>query len=356
MNARRRTVPDGLPNRVYAKSGSYYWVDKNNKWVRLGRVDDGLRKMHERLASEMKKREGVTGTGNVPKLVDEYIAAKKHQHREKGWENYGNPVKKAFADVDISVVDAGYVEDFLNVNWDKKLPMKRTMRSFLKAFFQWCKVKRYMTGENPCAGMVLPKPDARDVYISHSHFAAIRAELVTQPMILCLVDLCYLTLQRSTEIRDLKWRQADAKTVNWVDKEKGVIHFLPSKTKESSGLAIDWPITPDIEAVLELARTSGKVKGAHVLHTRAGRVWSSTSALRIWNEACERASKAAGVPFNYTIKDIRAKALTDAEQAGYTMKELQTAAVHKDSKTTEIYMKEKATPLSTVLLKIPKSA
>jgi integrase len=353
MNARRRTVPDGLPSRVYIKSGSYYWFEKGGRWIKLCRVDDGRRKMHERLAAEMKGREGATGIGNVPKLVDEYIAAKKHEHREKRWSTYGNPVKEDFADINISDVDAGYVDEFLENNWSDKLPMKRTMRSFLKAFFQWCKVKRYMKGENPCAGMRIPKPPSRDVYITNDHFDLIRAQLQKQPMILCLVDLCYLTVQRSTEIRDLRWRKISDKTPNWIDRDAGVIHFLPSKTRESSGLAIDWPITPDIDAALELARTSGKVKGTYVLHTRAGRVWSSASALRIWVEACERAGLAQ---YGYTIKDIRAKALTDAERSGYTLKELQVAAVHTDPKTTEIYMKDRRVPVSSVRLKIPKSA
>ena len=53
MNARRRTVPDGLPSRVYEKSGSWYWYPKNGPWIKLCRVEDGARKMHERLAAEM---------------------------------------------------------------------------------------------------------------------------------------------------------------------------------------------------------------------------------------------------------------------------------------------------------------
>jgi hypothetical protein len=39
------------------------------------------------------------------------------------------------------------------------------------------------------------------------------------------------------------------------------------------------------------------------------------------------------------VKDIRAKALTDAERAGYSIEQLHVAAAHVDSKTTEIYVK-----------------
>lgn len=354
MNAaRRRTVTDPvLPGRVYPKSGSWYWVPKNGPWIKLCRVEDGERKMLERLAVEMKKRERPEGAGNIPALVDLYTAANKATHREKRWEDYGKPVKKDFADVNIEQVDPAYVREFLNNRWRDKLPMKRAMRTFLNGFFQWCREEGYMAHENPCNGMRMKKPEARDVYIPDTHFALIRSH-IANPMALCLVDLCYLTVQRSTEIRNLRWRKTDDKTANWVDREKGVIHFVPSKTLKSSRVAVDWPITPDIEAVLERARTAGIVKSQYVVHNLEGGFWTDVSALRIWRRACNAAKLEK---YAYTIKDIRAKALTDAERAGYDIKALRIAAAHTDAKTTEIYFKGRQTPLSTIHLQLPKSA
>lgn len=352
MNARRRTHPDGLPNRVYAKSGSYYWYPKGEGWIKLCRIDDGEAKMLERLAAEKRKRESLTGIGNVPPLVDAYVREKKGEHRERGWPKYGDYVKTGFADLNIDQVDNAYVVEFLKANWKDKLPMKRSMRAFLSGFFQWCRENRYYAGENPCNGIKLKIPKARDVYITDAHFAAIRAELARNPMILCMVDLCYLTAQRSTEIRALRWKKEDESS-NWVDREHGVIHFKPSKTLESSGLAIDWPITPEIDAVLEMARTSGKIKGPLVIHTPAGKFWRDTSALKVWREACNRAGLQQ---YRYTVKDIRAKALSDAKRAGYDIDALMIAAAHTDRATTEIYFKERNVPVSNVRLAIPKSA
>lgn len=352
MNARRRAVPDGLPNRVYAKSGSWYWFPKRGSWIKLCRVEDGERNMLERLAAEMKKREGKKGAGNIPALVDLYIEAKEKDHREKGWSNYGNPVKADFIDSNIEEVDTYAVARFLRNNWADKLSMLRAMRAFMSGFMQWCKEEGYYDQPNPVAGMRITKPQPRQVYIPNDHFEAIRKHIDT-PMILCLVDLCYLTLQRSTEIRDLRWRKTDEKTANWVDRENGVIHFVPSKTRESSGIAIDWPITDEIGAVLERARTTGKVKSPYVVHSRAGTQWVNTQALHVWQRAC----KAAGLESQkYTIKDIRAKAMTDARNAGYDMDALMIAAAHTDIATTKVYMKDRKTPLSNILLKLPKSA
>ena len=55
MNARRRTIPDGLPSRVYEKSGSYYWFSKEAGWIKLCRVTEGEVKMLDRLAAEKRK-------------------------------------------------------------------------------------------------------------------------------------------------------------------------------------------------------------------------------------------------------------------------------------------------------------
>lgn len=104
------------------------------------------------------------------------------------------------------------------------------------------------------------------MYIPHAHFLAIRASLATYkykrrkagqvvvleakvptgPEMQVFVDLCYLTCQRSTDIRELRWSQ--------VDRQAGVIHFVPSKTADSSGESVDWPITPEIDEALRRAR------------------------------------------------------------------------------------------------------
>lgn len=353
MNAaRRRIVPDGLPNRVYKKSGSYYWFPKNGRWIRLCRVEDGELKMLERLAMEKKKREASDGLGDMPAYIDEYVRAKRTEHRESGWHRYGEYIKNSFADVDIAQVDNAVVVEFLRANWADKLPMQRAMRSFLSQFFQWCREQRYYLGENPCNGIRIKIPKPRDVYITNEHFEKIRTELESTPMVLCMVDLCYLTVQRSTEIRTLRWKREN-ETSNWVDRENGVIHFMPSKTRDSSGAAVDWPITPEIDAVLERARSIGKIKGAFVVHAAGGKPWHQRTALKAWTQACERAELEQ---YGYTIKDIRAKALTDAKKAGYDLDALMIAAAHTDKSTTETYFKDRGIPLSTVRLAIPKSA
>lgn len=352
MNARRRTVTDPvLPGRVYPRSGSWYWYPKGGQWIKLCRIEDGEAKMLERLAEEKRNAAPVMGLGNMPALIDVYVKEERGRRREKGWFRYGDYAKHGFSKVDIEKVDAGHVDEFLRL-WKEKLPMQRAMRAFLNQFFRWCIINRHFEGENPCATVKIKTAKARDVYLTDQHFQMIRAQLAAHPMVLCMVDLCYLTVQRSTEIRSLRWKP-EGKNCSWVDRDRGVIHFKPSKTIDSSGVAVDWPITPEIESVLATARSIGKIKGALVVHTPKGSFWTATAALKVWRKACNDAGLKQ---YGYTIRDLRAKALTDAQRLGYQMEELKVAAAHTDMKTTEIYMKARETPVSTVRLAIPKSA
>lgn len=350
-------------NRVYQKNGSWYWVQPgSNRWVRLCRVVDGEALLEERLRIEQHRVccEPVEGIGNMPVLVAQYVREKTAEHREKAWPSYGRYVRASFADLDVEQVDAGCVSEFLRANWAGKLAMQRVMRAFLSGFFQWCIENRRVTG-NPCRELRLKKPQPRRTYITDEHFAKIRSAMLetvyalgdrevsatvpTGPMMQCFVDLCYLTAQRSTDVRLLEWSA--------VDRAGGVIHFVPSKTEDSSGAAVDVAITPEIAAVLDRAEGLRRRGAAHVVHRRDGRQFAATGVRSAWTRAIERAGLAGE---GYTVKDIRAKALTDAMRAGYSIEDLKVMAAHADSRTTQIYVKRREVPVSSIRMRVPAGA
>ncbi|WP_257818004.1 tyrosine-type recombinase/integrase [Burkholderia glumae] len=287
----------------------------------------------------------------------------KHTHKEKAWPKYGEYAGNGFRKVNVEDVKPGHVTNWIKVKYAGKLPMQRVMRAFLSGFFQWC-IDKGRIDANPCREVKLRKPKPRQTYITDAHFAAIRgamlsvtydragstitAEVPTGPMMQCFVDLCYLTAQRSTEIRNLRWSD--------VDRQAGVIHFVPSKTEDSSGVRVDFGITPEIDAVLARVRDidgRSTIGDAPVIHTRRGAPYAANTVLKAWKEAAKRAGLEE---YGYTIKDIRAKALTDGERAGYDVKALQVAAAHTDAKMTETYIKQRAVPVADVRLTVPKSA
>lgn len=371
MNARRRTKADGLPSRVYVRYGSYHWVrNTDQKWIKLCRVDDGQTRMYERLAEEKRKTEVDGDEGSMSRLVAVYMDQTDKEYADSfrvEWRRRGEEVRKAFKQYSIEQVDPGAVEDFLLHNWPDKLPTQTAMKGWLSKFFGWA-VRRRHVPLNPCREITLKKPKLRTTYIPHGHFLAIRAALSTYsytkkikgkeqtiaakvptgPEMQVFVDLCYLTCQRSTEIRLLRWSQ--------VDREAKVIHFVPTKTEDSTGEAVDWPITPEIAEVLRRAkalRQAVKVQALaddFVLIDRKGKPKTAAACRDAWRDAILRA-KIGEV--DYTVKDIRAKALTDAKKAGYDIDALQVAGAHADRATTEGYIKQRDVPVSTVRLQLP---
>ncbi|MCY0386497.1 tyrosine-type recombinase/integrase [Robbsia sp. Bb-Pol-6] len=149
------------------------------------------------------------------------------------------------------------------------------------------------------------------------------------------------TCQRSTEIRQLRWSQ--------VDYTEGVIHFVPSKTASSTGEAVDWPITPPIAAVLDRAKTIG-VRSEYVVLDRHGEPKRDAACHDARRDGKRRADSEDRP---YTVKDIRAKAMTDAKRQGYDLDVLQIAGAHADRATTAGYIKSRDIPVSTVKLDLP---
>lgn len=350
--------------RVYPSDGSWYWVEpRSGKWIKLCKVTDSETKLVERLAEERKKHERPEGAGNMRPLIDQYVREHRAAHREKAWPKYGDYAGNGFRSADVEDVTPGKINNWLKVKYAGKLPMQRVMRAFLSGFFQWC-VDKNKRDTNPCKEVKLKKAKVRQTYITDEHFAAIRAAMLettyeragkevtadvpTGPMMQCMVDLCYLTAQRSTEIRGLRWSD--------IDRKAGVIHFVPSKTEDSSGVRVDFRITPEIEAVLARVQTiDGRpsIGDTPVIHTIKGKVYAANTVLKAWKMAAERAGLNG---LGYTVKDIRAKALTDGIRDGYDISALQIAAAHTTEKMTEDYIKQRSVPVADVRLKVPGRA
>lgn len=350
----------------YQSDGSWYWViPGSNKWVRLCHVIDTEEVLLERLLNEKKRHARPEGTGNARHLIDKYVLETKATHKEKAWPSYGKYAGNALRNADVENIDATTVMQVLK-HWKGKLHMQRVMHAFLSGFFKWC-IEHGRMKTNPCnelrGWIKKPKPSA--VYITDGDFAKIRSAMVSYtytkadgqtitarvnsgPMMQCFVDLCYLTAQRSTEIRLLKWSQ--------VDRDAGVIHFLPTKTEDSTGIAVDFVISPEIDEVLRRIRELDQEERSgdkNVVHSLDGHEYEAGAMRSAWDRAAKRVNLTG---MGYTVKMIRAKALTDANRAGYDIKALQEVAAHADEKTTVIYLKQMEVPVSDVRLRVPTSA
>jgi integrase len=145
-------------------------------------------------------------------------------------------------------------------------------------------------------------------------------------MLAALVDMAYLTGQRIGDLVALKWSAFGPDG----------IEFKPGKTSKTTGVRvlIEWtPKLRDVERRLRTLRAERRAFGEFVFTKRAskkgqpkaGQPYTYWGASTAWRRACER----AGI-VNLHFHDLRAKALTDTEEA-----EGMQAARRKGSHTTE---------------------
>jgi integrase len=369
MNRRRSSWRSLTTTRIYQKRKRFYLfaateivnprTGKAAKWHSLCRIEDGEERARQ-LAKEIQQYNRTGSGGDMPHYLGQYRVAMLRQRetdkpkeppRIKLWENGSkelcrviDKIAEAFNDFNVNQVLPVDVASFVD-QWEGRRAAQVYL-SRLSDFFKWS-ARKGLRADNPCSLVRVDKPKTRDRYITDSEYHRIRDALLigkdgrktaSGEMVQCYIDLCYLLYQRTTEVRLLRWDQV---------REEG-IYFKPTKTEASSGAKVLVPMTKALHKVLEHARQLGSVKGLYVIHTLQAKPYTTHGVGTAWERACER----AGVE-NATLKDIRAKALTDAKRLGYSMEQIMVGAAHTDADTTSGYIKRRETPVSEVRLELP---
>ncbi len=255
-------------------------------------------------------------------------------------------VEDAFSDFDVSQVRPFDIGQFLE-QWEGRRSAQ-TYRAHLSKFFEWCCHKRGLIDVNPARQISVPSPPKRKVYITDDQYRAIRDALLigndgkptrTGAMVRCYMDLLYLFYQRGTDVRLLRWDQI---------KPEGIL-FTPTKTERSCGTKVQVPIGEDARAVLAQLKNIRKMRSVYIIHTEHGQPYTSNGIGSLFDRACQRAG-ISGV----TLKDIRAKAATDAKSQGYSQDQIQIGLAHTDGGTTRDYIRSREVPVSELILRLPK--
>lgn len=378
---RRREKHRGLTNtRIYQKRQRFYLFNpepiahpdtgKVSKWHSLCNIADGEDTARE-LANKIIKGSFAaadSAAGDMSAYLAKYEldlltkrqAKLEEMKTEKGWDpareqmhhegtkeirRILSKIVDAFQDFDVAQPIGVDIATFVD-NWQGQR-MAQVYLSRLSDFFRWCIRKGYRT-DNPCDNIRVEKPKPRRRYVSDQEFLdVLDAVLVgddgkrlrSGPLARCYFELCYVLYQRSTEIRLLRRSQL----------KRDGIEFKPTKTQESSGLSVIVPYTPEILQILRRAEAAAHMGSIYVFHNEEGQPYTAHGLHTFWDRGCKR----AGVE-DATVKDLRAKALTDAKKRGYKIEQIQIAAVHADVSMTETYIKDRITPVSEVVLDLPK--
>lgn len=335
--------------RVYISDGSYYFVDLARKWHKLCRVSDGEAAMLRALAKRKDTVDAAPGT--ISALIKDFQANVLIPSRYAGSTiyDYGLMLPKiqmAFEAYTVADLNAGIIDDLVE-QWADK-PRTANKYKLLVSLLMRRAIKLKLRHDNPCRDVESHAVKKRMRYITDAELLAIRDGVLTGndgrrnasgPMILAAVDLAYLTAVRMTDIRLLEWS----------DVHPGHVAFRPHKTRSTTGARLEVPRTPDIDAVLESARTFGKVKGTTVIHNLVGDAYTKDGIETAWSRACRRAQVD-----DAHFHDLRAKALSDAKRRGLSMEKLKDAATHASVGTTEGYMRGFETQVSELNLTLPK--
>jgi len=341
--------------RVHVKNGRYYYVEalaeRNpstgrpvKKWTPLTRVADGEPALLKALAGLLdppRKREG-----NMKPLLADFRAAHLPDLTagvRKEYERMLDIVAAAFIEFDVANVNPSDVLIFLG-NFSEHRTARRHYKARLSTFFSWCVVNKEKTGviANPCRELRLKAPPKRKAKMDAAVFWKINDNLSESGK--CFEELMFLTTARPTEIRLLRESQIGS-----------TIRFRPTKTSDTSGATVDWPITPQIAAVIERARALQKVKPLHggdafLLQTTGGTAFTKSGMNSVWRRGCGK----AGIE-GVTTRDVRPFALTFAEKVlGHPLEDLRKAAAHTTMSTTEGYLDQYRQVVSPVTMVLPE--
>jgi integrase len=375
---RKRQSNRGLPARVYIKNGAYKFLapekirdpaDGELKfWVRLAGVEEGEAAMLSALAVLKNDKLGTEGT--MAHLCADFKTKKLGRYTDEVREKYGQYLDKIADDFEafsVAQVTTKACADFLRNHFAEKANTARKYAALMRQLFRYAISTLGLREDNPMDQIDLGdfEVSRREVLATHAQVAAIRAAGFTGvdgkatqsgPMFACIIDMTYLLWARAVDIRMLK----EAQIVDLPD-GGGSISLKPSKTKRSSGLAVEIAITPEIREVIERARAlkrANNLISPHLFPTRKGTPYAKTGLITMWDRARERAvaiAKKEGRDFGPMIqfKDLRALGATDAAKQGRTMTEIQNRLVHTSSKTSEIYIKEAVPTTSAIDMKLP---
>lgn len=366
---RSRKSNNGLPRRVYIMRQSYGFLsptkirDPNDGklkfWIKLAKVSEGESAMYAALSKLFDGK--LLLEDSMPYLCSEFKANKLGKYSDEVKKQYSNYLDVMSADFEEFRVDQVTTKDFatfLKNNFKAHANTAQKYTALAKKVFKYAIAEMGIIKANPIDQ--LDKSDyettRREFLPTHKQIAEIRAagmqstpradtgavfDTISGPMFCCIVDMTYLCWARGIDMRRLKESQI----------ENGMIRIKASKTKNTSGLAVDIVITPQIQTIIDKAREIKKkyeVISPFLFCTRKGGAYTKSGLTSMWERARERANHT-----EVQFKDLRALGATDAARAGKNKDQIRARLIHTDTKTSEIYIKDVVPETSDLDLVLP---
>lgn len=299
-----------LPQRVYAKDGSYWHVraeGEKRKWTKLCRIKEGLPAMYRALAKLTEERELDRSMARVIADWERDIASTHAAKTRRDEAARGKVIAQRLTEFTVDQVEPPDIVAFLK-DYKAKPRTYNAYRGQLRDLMRYAEECGHRAaGTNPVDSVRTMSLKARTRYITDEELAAIKAAALSGkdgldtrsgPMITALIDMAYLTGQRISDLLSLEWNQIGATG----------IEFAPAKVSGSTGVRVLVGWTADLRQVVERLRELKQGKSQSVFTTQDGMPYTYWGASTAWRRAVKR----AGLK-DCRFHDLRAKALTDVD-------------------------------------------
>ena len=327
MGRPRKDSGQGLPVRVYLKSGQFYYVHHDARWEGLGKDLEVAKRKAEAYNSDAPL------AGSMAEWLPKWHAfldkqVEKHVLKPRTVADYKNDsllLTEFFGKMYPAEIKAKHVTDYLELGVDLDRPVRANReRAALSSCLSWM-LARSLGGleRNYCLDVPRNPETPRARYIEDDEYNAVYA-IACAPTRAMMV-LIYRTLQRPSDV--LSWTR---RNISEQDGQR-VLKFTQSKTGKPMAIELN----ADIEAALKDVRDARTVDGLPLVCTQSGQAYTEMGIASMFR----RHVVSAGVK-NYALYDHKAKGATDMYADGTPLETICELCGHDSVKTTEIYIKQ----------------
>lgn len=334
MGRRRADNPLGLPPRVYAKHGAFFYVHASGKWEHLG-TD-----LREAKRKGTLYNDPASCFGTIAYWLDAFIvhcqarvglSRERRGIKPRTFEDYRRdiePLKAFFGKMLPSTVLPAHVGKYLELGAELNRAVRANReKACLSACFTWLMLQADAgVRSNPCVGVKRNPEFKRLRYVTD---AELRAVLAIAPKMVCsLLWLVYRTLQRPEDV--ITWSAANA----FRKGDKRVLRHVQAKGDKM----IEIEFSDELDAIWRdlNANSDGTLRGPGMplIHRLDGQAYTYDGL----SSMLRRAVEAAGVA-GFGFYDMKGKGATDMWRAGVPLEQIQLLCGHDSVTTTEIYVK-----------------
>ena len=293
MMGRKRKHRLDLPERMYFRHGSYFFVRKNGTYLNLGRH-------YVKAMTAYAKINDTGAINNIGALIDVFVSQELPSKSVKTQREYLAQIQRirpVFGHMRPDEVEPRDIYAYMNLR--PRVAANRE-KSLLSSIFSLA-IRLGLCMANPCREVRRNKEVARKRYVQDWEFNAVRG-VATAP-IRCAMDISRLTGLRLGDILNLRLQ----------DVKGDELHVLTGKTKKH----MIFGITPALRAAIEAAKSLGpkKVRGFSLIVNRSGYKYTLDGFSSVWQKILVHAIDKELIKERFTFHDLRAKAGSESERA-----------------------------------------